>query len=398
MKLSLNWLKRYIDLPESPSEIAHILTMSGLEVEGMEVYSSVPGGLEGVVVGKVLSAEQHPNADRLRVCQVDVGQEQPLPIVCGAPNVAAGQTVAVALVGTTLYPTQGEPITLKKTKIRGIESQGMICAADELGIGDDHSGILVLADSFIAGSSAANALGVVNDTVLEIGLTPNRCDAASHFGVARDLAAILNRQLCKPRASLPLTESSPVSVQITAPERCPRYASAVIRNIKVKESPHWLQQFLLAIGERPINCIVDITNFVLFEFGTPLHAFDLAKIRQQTIIVREATSSEEFITLDQKQRTILPGDLLICDAERPLVIAGIMGGLDSGVTEETTDIFLESAYFTPAGIHQTARRLGIHSASAFRFERGIDPHAAWESLARAVELILEISGGTIEGT
>lgn len=400
MKISYSWLKQYIDCNWSPTEMADRLTMGGLEVEGQESYEFVPGGLKGVVVGEVKTCEKHPNADKLRVCTVDVGQDELLHIVCGAPNVAAGQKVPVGLVGTTLYPIEGEPFTLKKSKIRGELSQGMICAEDELGLGTGHDGIMVLDANLHPGTPAAEVFNLENDIVLEIGLTPNRVDAASHFGTARDLAALLRKEGKKaqlpeiPAIDAATAVANPIAVELPEPERCPRYAGIYIEGVTIGESPEWMQHRLKAIGLRPINNIVDITNFVLHELGTPLHAFDADKIRGQKIVVRTLAENSKFKTLDDTEREIRAGqDLMICDGEGPVAVAGVMGGLDSEVTDTTTNVFLEAAYFTPRGIRQTASHLGLKTDASFRFERGADPNMPLNGALRAVALILEIAGG-----
>ena len=403
MNISYSWLKEYIDLSISPDEVAERLTMLGLEVGKIDRSGSVPGGLAGVVVGEVLSAERHPNADKLSVCKVNIGTEI-LPIVCGAPNVAAGQKVPVATIGTTLYPFgQGEEgaFKIKKGKIRGEESWGMICAEDELGLGPDHDGILVLAPEATVGSPAAAYLDLREEVVLEVDLTPNRVDAASHYGVARDLAAALGTRARLPRiqtdpASLPA--SHPIRVEIQDPGRCQRYSSVFIEGVQVAESPEWLRERLSAVGLRPINNVVDVTNFVLHELGQPLHAFDADEIRGGTILVKTPAQPESFVTLDQVTRQLAPGeDLMICDTERALCMAGVMGGLNSGVNAATRNIFLESAYFDAGTVRRSSKRHGIHTDSSFRFERGADPNMTVTAALRAAELIVEVAGGRIVG-
>jgi phenylalanyl-tRNA synthetase beta chain len=376
-------------------QIAKDLTLLGLEVEGVETHETVKGNLQGVVVGHVLDVQPHPNADRLRVAQVNVGNEVPLGIVCGAPNVAVGQKVLVALSGTTIYPISGEPLTLKAAKIRGVESNGMICALDELGLGTDHSGIHVLPAETEVGTPAAAVMGLQTDYVIEIGLTPNRTDAMSHYGVARDLAALHQLPLALPTVQeLPLAPKPEVDVQVEAPDACPRYSGLVVRGVKVGESPDWLKQRLQAVGQRPINNVVDVTNYILHELGQPLHAFDLAQIRKGIRVRKAQAQDGEFTTLDGQQRKLNPQDLLIADAERGLCLAGVMGGLNSGVTDQTTDIFLESAYFSPATIRQTSRRLELHTDTAYRFARGTDPNITLYALKRAAQLLAEVAGGT----
>lgn len=408
MKISYNWLKQYINTNLGVDEIADILTSIGLEVESVDKIESIKGGLKGVVIGEVMECEKHPDADRLRVTRVNVGSPELLQIVCGAPNVAAGQKVLVATIGTTLYPAEGEPLTIKKGKIRGQESAGMICAEDELGIGKSHDGILVLDSNAEVGMPAAMHLGITEDYCLEIGLTPNRTDAISHFGVARDLyAAIRNMQgLNKDRnASLTfpeiheITTSSDrsVSVEVMDSAACPRYCGVLITDIKVEPSPQWLQDRLKTIGLKPINNIVDITNFVQHEMGQPLHAFDAAMIEGSKVIVRKASEGETFVSLDGIQRKLSAEDLMICDTSKPMCIAGVFGGLNSGVTDKTNSVFLESAYFNAAGVRKTARRHGLNTDASFRFERGCDPSMTLIALKRAVGLIHEIADGKVSG-
>lgn len=396
MKISLNWLRDHLPLPESPQAIADRLTAVGLEVEDVSAYESVPGSLAGLVVGKVLSCVPHPGADRLKVCQVDVGGAEPSQIVCGAPNVAEGQLVPVATPGAKLYPTEGEPFEIKRSKIRGEVSLGMICAEDEIGLGKSHEGILVLETDAAPGAPLDEVMDVYTDTIFEIGLTPNRTDAMSHYGVARDLAAATARKVSLPALAEHAAAAAPCPVEISleAPERCPRYSGMAIRGVKVGESPDWLKRRLLAVGQRPINNIVDATNYVMLEIGQPLHAFDLSTIGGGKIVVRESGKQQKFVTLDEQERQLEAEDLLICDAERPLVVAGVMGGLNSGVTDATTDIFLESAYFAPTGIRRTSSRLGLFSETAYRFSRGCDPNITVYALERAADLVTELAGGT----
>lgn len=402
MKISYHWLKEYIDTDLEVEEIAEYLTMLGLEIGKIERSGSIPGNLEGVVIGNVLTAEQHPNADRLRVCMVDVGAESPLQIVCGAPNVAAGQKVPVATVGTTLYPFgSGEAgsFKIKKGKIRGEVSMGMICAEDELGLGPEHDGIMVLDADATPGAPARDYVELKEEYVLEVDLTPNRVDGASHYGTARDLAAALNTRARLPELSFDpatLTEENPISVTIEDQDRCKRYTSLFIRGVNVAESPDWLKERLSSIGLRPINNVVDVTNFVLHELGQPLHAFDAAELKGNQIVVKTLAADQPFTTLDDQVRQLKAGlDLMICDAERPLCIAGTMGGLNSGVTEKTTDVFLESAYFDAGSVRKTSKRLGINSDSSFRFERGADPNMTVTAALRAADLIAQVAGGTI---
>ena len=402
MKISYNWLREYLDFDAGPEELSVILTSLGLEVEGMEEWVSVRGGMKGVVVGKVLTCEKHPDADRLSVTTVDAGGTDPLNIVCGAPNVAAGQLVAVALPGTMVYHGN-EQFEIKRSKIRGQLSEGMICAEDELGIGDDHEGIMVLDSSARVGMPAAEYFGVTTDTVFEIGLTPNMIDCSSHFGVARDLAAYFNLQ--KPvRARLPEitsidkeSDTGAISITVEAPEACIRYSGLTIRGIKVGPSPAWLQTRLRAIGLHPINNVVDITNFVLHETGQPLHAFDVAAIKGGTVRVRHLPDKTRFVTLDGVERTLASTDLMICNQEEGMCIAGVFGGLHSGVTESTTDLFLESATFSPVSVRRTSRRHDLRTDASYRFERGTDPEMTIYALKRAAMLVRELAGGTVTG-
>jgi len=396
MKISINRLKNFIPFQESPEEIAALLTASGLEVEGIDKFESIPGSLEGIVIGQVLTCVPHPNADKLSLTTVDVGEET-VPIVCGAPNVAAGQKVAVALVGATLYPQQGEPFVIKKAKIRGEASQGMICAEDELGLGDGHDGIMVLDTELPNGTPANQYFNVVTDHVLEIGLTPNRSDAASHLGVARDLKALLKKEL-----SLPSVEafevdnrSRIIEVEVESTADCPRYAGLTITGVKVGPSPEWLQNFLKALDLEPINNIVDITNFVLHDLGQPLHAFDADKIADDRLIIKKLSKETPFVTLDGKERKLSGEELMICDSRGGLCIAGVFGGQDSGVSENTTTIFLESAYFSPHIIRKGSQFHGLKTDASFRFERGTDPNMPVFALKRAALLIREIAGGEI---
>ncbi len=396
MRISIQWLRSLLPLDDlTDTDLADRLTLLGLEVEGIELYESVRGGLAGVVVGHVLEVQPHPDADRLRVTRVEVGGEAPLQIVCGAPNVAQGQRVPVGLVGTTLYPTTGEPLTLRKAKIRGVESFGMICAEDELGLGSNHGGILVLDTDAAPGTPLDQVLPVYRDTILTIGLTPNRTDAMSHFGVARDLAAALDRELNLPDTSTAPLGAFPADIRfrVEATDRCPRYAGLQVQGLRVGPSPFWLQQRLLAVGQRPINNIVDLTNYILFEIGQPLHAFDASKIDGKELIINTLTAETDFAALDERSYRVGPDDLLIGDRTAPLCLAGIMGGTSSGVSEATTEIFVESAYFAPAGIRRTARRLGIHSETAYRFSRGTDPQLVVYALQRFAQLVGEIAGG-----
>jgi len=399
MKISYNWLKQFINLEWDAEKTGELLTDLGLEVEGIETFTSIPGGLEGIVVGHVLSCEQHNNADRLKVTKVDIGNGTTVQIVCGAKNVATGQKVPVATVGAILY-AEGKPWEIKKGKIRGEVSEGMICAEDELGLGSSHEGIMVLDEFLEPGTKVASLFKVENDTVFEIGLTPNRADAMSHWGVARDLKAGLLQQEINLEMLTPSTSSFhiqnrtlKVAVNVENKELCPRYCGITISGIKVENSPAWLQNRLRAIGLSPINNVVDCTNYILHGFGQPLHAFDADKITGNEINVKTLPSGTKFISLDGIERTLNEDDLMICDAEKPLCIAGIFGGKHSGVTDETVNIFLESAYFDPVSIRKTAKRHSLSTDASFRFERGIDPNSVKYALLYAAILITEIAGG-----
>ncbi|WP_420459031.1 phenylalanine--tRNA ligase subunit beta [Neolewinella sp.] len=405
MKVSLNWLRQYLDLELPPEGIGEVLTGTGLEVEGIDRVESIPGGLEGVVVGHVLSCGKHPGADRLSLTTVAIGQEQPVTIVCGAPNVAAGQHVLVATVGTTLYPTGGDPLTIKKGKIRGEVSEGMICAEDELGLGSDHAGIIVLDRPYAPGTPAAAVYALETDHVYEIGLTPNRSDATSHLGVAFDLAAALSVEagervtVHRPDTSAFTTGSAPAfPAQVVDPTQAPRYAGLVIENLTIAPSPDWLRNRLLAVGVRPINNVVDVTNFVLHELGQPLHAFDLDKIGGGRIIVEKLPAGTVFKSLDGVDRALSDDDLMICDGNhRPMCIAGVFGGADSGVTETTTRIFLESAHFDPGTTRRSSMRHTLRTDAARIFEKGSDPNICVYALERAALLLQEVAGGRAAG-
>ena len=410
MDISYKWLKRFIDFDLSPKELAATLTSLGLECDHVEEVESIRGGLRGVVIGKVLSCEDHPDSDHLHITTVDLGDGKPTQIVCGAPNVAAGQTVVVATVGTTLYSGDRE-FQIKKSKIRGVESLGMICAEDELGLGTSHDGIIVLEDDVKPGTPAAEYYNVESDYRLEVELTPNRVDAASHYGTARDLKARLwclaaleegRREL--PEVSLPSVEGFMparkdgfVTIDVKDVEACPRYCGVTVRGVTVKESPEWLKTLLIAAGQRPINNIVDITNFVLLGVGQPLHCFDLEKVKGEKIVVRACPAGTKFTTLDGVERTLHESDLMICDEEKPMCIAGVFGGLDSGVTEQTTSVFIESAWFNPTRIRRTARRHGLSTDASFRYERGTDPLIPPYAAKLAALLVQELAGGEICG-
>lgn len=404
MRISWNWLRSLADVVElSPRQAADILTSTGLEVESVDPVETIPGMLAGVVVGEVLTCAKHPDADRLHVCTVNIGGEAPQQIVCGAPNVAAGQKVLVATVGATLHPVGGEPFTIKKAKIRGTESHGMICAADELGLGNDHAGILVLDAAAKPGTPAAEQLGLKADFVLEIGLTPNRSDALGHWGVARDLVAALNHRTGSThRVLLPSVEmfkqdddARTVPVEVKDTSAAPRYAGLTLTGIAVGPSPAWLQERLQSIGLKPINNVVDVTNFVQHELGQPLHAFDADKLKGGRITVRKAAPGEHLVTLDDKDRALSSDDLVIADAEHAACIAGVFGGADSGVSVGTTSIFLESACFDAVTIRRTARRHGLNTDASFRFERGVDPEITVYALKRAALLLKEVAGARI---
>src|SRR5690554_6696448 len=402
MKISYNWLKQFINLELPAEDAGDLLTDLGLEVEGIEAFQSVKGALKGIVVGEVKTCKKHANADKLKVATVAVGTSEILQIVCGAPNVAEGQKVPVATIGTTLYDANGEPWTIKKGKIRGEVSEGMICAEDELGLGESHDGIMVLDKKLKIGTPLAEVFEVEDDHVFEIGLTPNRADAMSHWGVARDLRAGLLQKGTSLELITPSTtnfridnRTNKINVEVHSKELAPRYCGITISGIKVADSPLWLQNRLKAIGLKPKNNIVDVTNYVLHELGQPLHAFDIAKINGAKIEVKTVSQGTKFVTLDEIERELHEEDLMICDAEKPLCIAGVLGGMDSGVTASTNAIFLESAYFNPVSIRKTAKRHSINTDASFRFERGIDPNITDYALRYAAILIKEIAGGEI---
>lgn len=405
MRISYNWLKQFIKTDLQAEEISEVLTDLGLEVEGVDKFESLKGGLQGVVVGHVLTCEQHTNADKLKVTTVDLGNgDAPVQIVCGAPNVAVGQKVPVATIGTKLYDKEGNAFEIKKGKIRGEESHGMICAEDELGLGESHDGIMILADDLKPGTPAAKIFEIETDEVFEIGLTPNRADAMSHFGVARDLRAGLlqkqnttNFEIITPSVSNFKVDKRTlkIDVSVEAEKLAPRYCGVTISGIEVKPSPSWLQNRLKAIGLTPKNNVVDATNYVLHELGQPLHAFDAAKIKGNKVVVKTVKAGTKFTTLDDVERTLDAEDLMICHAEGPMCIAGIFGGKDSGVTEATSSIFLESAYFNPVSIRKSAKRHSLNTDASFRFERGIDPNLTEYALKRAALLIQEVAGGEI---
>ncbi|MCZ8229725.1 phenylalanine--tRNA ligase subunit beta [Flavobacterium sp.] len=401
MKISYNWLKQFIKIDWNSEETAALLTDLGLEVETVDKYQSVKGGLEGIVVGHVLTCEQHPDADRLKVTTVDLGDGVPVQIVCGASNVGAGQKVAVATIGTVLYDKEGNPFTIKKGKIRGQESHGMICAEDELGLGESHDGIMILDETLLPGTKAASVFNIENDEVFEIGLTPNRADAMSHLGTARDLRAGMlqsgvNVELITPSVTSFRVDKRTLKIDVDVKENklAPRYCGVTISGITVKPSPEWLQNRLKAIGINPKNNIVDVTNYVLHDLGQPLHAFDASKINGK-IQVKTLPTGTKFTTLDEVERTLHEEDVMICDDKGPMCIAGVFGGKNSGVTENTTSIFLESAYFNPVSVRKTAKRHQLNTDASFRFERGIDPTITEYALKRAALLIQEVGGGEI---
>ena len=403
MNISYNWLKRYIETDLPAEEVARILTDIGLEVEGFEKIETVKGGLRGVVVGQVVTCTDHPDSDHLHVTTVDVGTGEPLQIVCGAANCRAGLKVLCATVGAVLYPNGGdEEFKIKRSKIRGVESLGMLCAEDELGIGPSHEGIVELPADAPVGMAAREYLRVEDDYLIEIGLTPNRVDAASHIGVARDLAAYLRSRGERTEVKWPDVSAFavdnhdlPVAIRIENHEACPRYVGVTVSGCKIGPSPEWMQNCLRAAGINPKNNLVDITNFVLFELGQPLHAFDAAKIEGREVVVRTCAEGTPFVTLDGVERKLTDKDLMICSAERPMCIAGVFGGLDSGISETTTDVFIESAYFNPVWVRKTAKRFGLNTDSSFRFERGIDPNLQVYAAKRAALLMKELAGGSI---
>ena len=401
MNISYNWLKEYVDFDLTPEEVAAALTSIGLETGGVEEVQTIKGGLEGLVVGEVLTCEPHPNSDHMHITTVNLGQGEPVQIVCGAANVAAGQKVIVATLGTKLYDGD-ECFTIKKSKLRGVESNGMICAEDEIGVGTSHDGIIVLPDDVVPGTLAKDYYDIKSEYVLEVDITPNRADACSHYGVARDLYAWLVQNGRKATLKRPSVEDfhvdnhdMDIEVAVENAEACPRYAGVTIKGVTVKESPEWLQNKLHLIGVRPINNIVDITNYILHAYGQPMHCFDADKIKGGKIVVRTCAEGTKFVTLDEAERTLSERDLMICNAEEPMCIAGVFGGLDSGTTESTKDVFLESAYFHPTWVRKTARRHGLSTDSSFRFERGIDPNGVIYALKAAALLVKELAGGEI---
>ena len=404
MNISYKWLKEYIDFDLTPQQVSEALTSLGLEVGALEEVETIKGGLKGLVVGEVLTCEMHPNSDHLHVTTVDLGNgEAPSQIVCGAPNVAGGQKVIVATIGTKLYDGDQE-FTIKRSKLRGVESCGMICAEDEIGVGTSHDGIIVLPADAVTGTPAADYYGVESDWLIEVDLTPNRVDGASHYGVARDLYAWMKRNGYPTALHRPSVDAfksdrpdGAIPVEVENVEACPRYSGLTIRGVQVKESPKWLKDYLSAIGQRPINNIVDITNYILLGTGQPMHCFDLAKVKGDKVVVKTVAPGTKFTTLDGVERTLTDRDLMICNAEEPMCIGGVFGGLDSGVTEATTDVFLESAYFHPTWVRKSAHRFGLNTDASFRFERGIDPNDTVYNLRLAALLVKELAGGEICG-
>ena len=401
MNISYNWLKEYVDFDLTPDEVAAALTSIGLETGSVEEVQTIKGGLEGLVIGEVLTCEAHPNSDHMHVTTVNLGQGEPVQIVCGAPNVAAGQKVVVATLGTKLYDGD-ECFTIKKSKLRGVESVGMICAEDEIGIGTDHAGIIVLPETAVPGTLAKDYYNIKSDYVLEVDITPNRADACSHYGVARDLYAYLIQNgkpatLKKPSVDAFAVENHDLDIKVTVEnsEACPRYAGVTVKGVTVKESPEWLQNKLRIIGLRPINNVVDITNYIVHAFGQPLHCFDADKIKGGEVIVKTMPEGTPFVTLDGVERKLNERDLMICNKEEAMCIAGVFGGLDSGSTETTKDVFLESAYFHPTWVRKTARRHGLNTDASFRFERGIDPNITIYCLKLAALMVKELAGGTV---
>ena len=401
MNISYNWLKEYVDFDLTPEEVAAALTSIGLETGSVEEVQTIKGGLEGLVIGEVLTCEPHPNSDHMHVTTVNLGQGEPVQIVCGAPNVAAGQKVVVATLGTKLYDGD-ECFTIKKSKLRGVESNGMICAEDEIGIGTDHAGIIVLPENAVPGTPAKEYYNIKSDYVLEVDITPNRADACSHYGVARDLYAYLVQNgkqttLKRPSVEAFAVDNHDLDIQVTVEnaEACPRYAGVTVKGVTVKESPEWLQNKLRLIGLRPINNVVDITNYIVHAFGQPLHCFDADMIKGGEVVVKTMPEGTPFVTLDGVERKLSERDLMICNREEAMCIAGVFGGLNSGSTEATKDVFLESAYFHPTWVRKTARRHGLNTDASFRFERGIDPNSVIYCLKLAALMGKELAGGTI---
>ena len=401
MNISYNWLKEYVDFTLTPDEVAAALTSIGLETGSVEEVQTIKGGLEGIVIGEVLTCEPHPNSDHMHVTTVNLGEGDPVQIVCGAANVAAGQKVVVATLGTKLYDGD-ECFTIKKSKLRGVESNGMICAEDEIGIGTSHEGIIVLPADAVPGTLAKDYYNIKSDYVLEVDITPNRADACSHYGVARDLYAYLKQNghetsLHRPSDEAFAVENNelPIAIEVKSAQACPRYAGVTVKGVTVKESPEWLKDKLNTIGLRPINNIVDITNYILHAYGQPLHCFDADKVKGGKVVVQTLAEGTPFVTLDGVERKLSENDLMICNAEEPMCLAGVFGGLESGTTEETKNVFIESAYFNPTSIRKSARRHGLNTDASFRFERGIDPNITIYALKQAALLVKELAGGTV---
>ena len=401
MNISYNWLKEYVDFTLTPDEVAAALTSIGLETGGVEEVQTIKGGLEGIVIGEVLTCEPHPNSDHMHVTTVNLGEGDPVQIVCGAANVAAGQKVVVATLGTKLYDGD-ECFTIKKSKLRGVESNGMICAEDEIGIGTSHEGIIVLPADAVPGTLAKDYYNIKSDYVLEVDITPNRADACSHYGVARDLYAYLKQNGYETSLRRPSDEAFavdnnelPIAIEVKNAQACPRYAGVTVKGVTVKESPEWLKDKLNTIGLRPINNIVDITNYILHAYGQPLHCFDADKVKGGKVVVQTLAEGTPFVTLDGVERKLSENDLMICNAEEPMCLAGVFGGLESGTTEETKNVFIESAYFNPTSIRKSARRHGLNTDASFRFERGIDPNVTIYALKQAALLVKELAGGTV---
>ena len=404
MKIAYSWLKTFLpkDLNHSVEQISDILTDTGLEVEGVEEVETIPGGLKGLVIGEVVEISKHPNADKLNLTKVNIGEDNLLDIVCGAPNVDKGQKVVVATVGATLYPSEGEPFKIKKSKIRGEASVGMLCAEDEIGLGESHEGIMILDASAKVGTPASVFFNVQSDYLIEIGLTPNRSDAMSHYGVARDLLAAINVRektnfkLVQPSYNTPTyTSDEPIKIEVADTEKCPKYTGVTVEGISIKESPDWLKNYLLTIGLTPKNNVVDITNFVCHGLGHPLHAFDADKITSKTVKVQTLKEGTPFTSLDGVERKLSENDLMICNGDEPMCIAGVFGGLNSGVSENTKSIFLEAAYFNTVAVRKTAKRHALNTDASFRYERGIDPNQTQLAAEVALSLILELAGGKI---
>ena len=401
MNISYNWLKEYVDFTLTPDEVAVALTSIGLETGSVEEVQTIKGGLEGIVIGEVLTCEPHPNSDHMHVTTVNLGADEPVQIVCGAANVAAGQKVVVATLGTKLYDGD-ECFTIKKSKLRGVESNGMICAEDEIGLGTSHEGIIVLPADAVPGTLAKDYYNIKSDYVFEVDITPNRADACSHYGVARDLYAYLKQNGHETSLRRPSDEAFavdnnelPIAIEVKSSQACPRYAGVSIKGVTVKESPEWLKDKLNTIGLRPINNIVDITNYILHAYGQPLHCFDADKVKGGRVVVQTLAEGTPFVTLDGVERKLNENDLMICNAEEAMCLAGVFGGLESGTTEETKNVFIESAYFNPTSIRKSARRHGLNTDASFRFERGIDPNITIYALKQAALLIKELAGGTV---